>query len=85
MELVCKTKTLIRMWTIDEKEELIALFPDIKQYHDRYVLSYQTIGQHGAADYDHIMQNSRDATENEYKDLLNELTGIGYNVELIKG
>jgi hypothetical protein len=85
MELDFKTKILIRMWTIEDKEELIALFPEIKDDNVDYCLIYQTIGQHGVADYEYIMQNSRNATEEEYKYLLNELIDIGYEVELVKG
>jgi hypothetical protein len=74
------------MWTINEKEELIALFPEIKADFDPdNCMSYQTIGQHGAANYEYIMQNSRNATPEEYKYLLNELIDIGYEVELVKG
>ncbi len=75
------TKVVFRK--LKETNEIIALFPELieKNY---YVLSYMHVGQHGSADYNHIVNISKLATENEYKDLFNELTNIGYNLQVLK-
>jgi hypothetical protein len=80
-----------------EYEGVIALFPTILETnHQNYYswrptsespypiscLSYEHIGQHGGADYDGIMSESRPATEAEYKDLFEELESIGYNLKV---
>jgi len=42
---------------------LIALFPtEPADYSGRYVMSYQSIGQHGAADYEHGSQAGQQET-----------------------
>jgi len=64
--------------------EIIALFPYVKD--SRYfVSSYMHIGQHSGADYQHVIQTTKPATESEYMDLYNKLTKqIGYNLKVIK-
>lgn len=71
-------KVMFRIWNVDPNyPKLIALFPDLAMEEDpAYVDSYQFIGQHGIAHYAHIMQKSRPATQEEYADLLKELTTI---------
>lgn len=79
------TKVMFRMWRVDGKTELIALFPEIPSDGNwKNCLSYQTIGQHSGACLHHILFNSRPATESEYEDLFTELTGIGYNLEVVQ-
>lgn len=63
--------------------EVIALMP-YQIESGTSVLSYQHIGQHSGADYQHCIANSKPAKESEYKDLLKELTDIGYNVSVIQ-
>jgi hypothetical protein len=63
--------------------EVIALFPYIVA-HDTFIISYQHAGQHGAADYDHCIANSRAATKREAAPLLKELQKIGYSLQVIK-
>ncbi len=66
--------------------QIIALFPDIPW--SRYrgeVTSYMRLGQHGAADYKHVVATTRPATEDEYLDLLAELKQVGYeNLNIAK-
>jgi hypothetical protein len=61
--------------------EIIALMPyeiaDLKGN----VTSYMHVGQHCAADYNHIINQTVPAKPEEYKDLLTELTAIGYEVK----
>ena len=60
--------------------DIIALFPEERWNRlDYSVSSYMHVGQHGAADYDHVVAGSRPATESEYHNLLTELRAIGYN------
>lgn len=73
------TKVIFRMFN----EEVIALFPDMKEHHG-LIGSYMHIGQHGAADYNLIVSNSRLATESEYEPLKQELINIGYNLRIMK-
>lgn len=69
------TRVLFRKFGVD----VVALMPDIP--HDimkRLCMSYSHVGQHGAADLDYVMQNSREATEKEATPLREELLRIGY-------
>jgi hypothetical protein len=62
---------------------VIALFPaepgDMSPY---TCSSYVHVGQHGAADPQHVMQNSRPATREEYEDLKRELESAPYGYRL---
>lgn len=62
------------------KGEILALFPEIPENND-CILSYQTIGQHGAASKS--LLKCKKATPEQYEKLRNELTGIGYNLEVL--
>ncbi|MFA5307589.1 MAG: hypothetical protein WC365_09130 [Candidatus Babeliales bacterium] len=74
-----KDIVVFRMW----KGEVIALFPFMDE-NEGLVNSYMHIGQHGAADYHGIVKASKPATPDEYKDLQEELTSIGYNLKIYK-
>jgi len=63
--------------------EIIALFPGIKDPR-RMVSSYLHVGQHGAADYGLVISQTTPAKPEEYKDLAEELTAIGYNLKIYK-
>ena len=66
--------------------QIIALFPDVP-WSGRWgeVASYMHIGQHGAADYSHVVTTTKPASEKEYTGLLNELRRVGYNhIKVIK-
>jgi hypothetical protein len=66
--------------------QIIALFPDVP-WSRRLgeVASYMHIGQHGAADYRHVVATTKPATEKESAGLLNELRQVGYNnIRVIK-
>ena len=74
-----KTVVVFRKWK--DNGDIIALFPDIKE-NNGTCSSYEHIGQHGEADYVHCIAGSRPATPNEAQDLLKELRGLGYNLEV---
>lgn len=68
-------------------ESVIALFPGIAGTSDpSECLSYVRLGQHGAADYTHVIRNSRPATPAEYAALERELTSppFGYVFRVVK-
>ena len=60
--------------------EVIALFPDLPGTNDGFTCeSYQHVGQHGAADPDHIVSVTRPATPAEYAPLMRELQGAPFH------
>ena len=60
--------------------DIIALFPEeLNNPSDYSIVSYMHVGQHGGADYEHIIQTTAPATESKYADLLAELKSIGYD------
>jgi 16S rRNA G1207 methylase RsmC len=71
-----QTTVVLRKWP---KGEHIALFPYIKADLNGNCSSYQHTGQHGAADFDHVVKNTEPAYQEDAKDLIDELTNlIGY-------
>lgn len=72
------TKVLFRKFR--KGGEIIALFPEEIWNPGEYsIASYMHVGQHGAADYDHIIGTTTRATESEYACLLAELKSAGYD------
>ncbi len=62
-----------------DKTSVFALFPYI--IHQGYfVVTYEHIGQHSGADYNHCINTSRPARPKEYEPLKKELESIGYNL-----
>ena len=80
---VAMTRTVFRKYP---DGQVIALFPDIPWSGQRgEVTSYMHLGQHGAADYCHVVATTKPATEGEYGDLLAELSQAGYdNMRIVK-
>lgn len=60
--------------------DIIALMPYVIEGPSRFCQSYMHVGKHGPARYEHIMQCTRPAKEQEYAELKLELESIGYNV-----
>ena len=60
--------------------QVIALMPYVIEDNRFCCQSYMHVGQHGPARYEHMMQCTRPAKEDEYADLKLELESIGYNV-----
>jgi hypothetical protein len=73
------TKVIFRKFKTDN--DIIALFPELPGDMNPHVtcLSYQHIGQHGAACVNLTSQYTIPAKEDQYKDLLAELVSIGYD------
>jgi hypothetical protein len=72
------TKVVFRKFKDDG--EIIALFPEEPWNPDKgTIVSYMHTGQHGDADYHHVLAKTRPAREDEYRPLLAELKRVGYN------
>ena len=75
------TKVVFRKWpngTID------AYMPELLADYSGNVTSYTRVGQHSAANYSHCISKTKAASASEYEPLLKELTGLGYNIKVIK-
>ena len=70
-----KTRVIFRVFS---NGEVIALFPHIDEGNGN-ILSYMHIGQHGGAS-PLIVNDTKPATPEQYKELFAELQGIGYNL-----
>jgi len=75
------TEVVFRKW---KDNGIIALFPYEVDYPNGDISSYMHVGQHGAANYYFMIQETVPATEVEYNDLKKELESIGYNLKVIK-
>lgn len=64
--------------------DIIALLPDIAFKRDYNVMSYMHVGQHGEVDYSAVIRATKPAAESEYKPLLDELRGLGYDLRVVK-
>lgn len=63
-----------------KEAEIIALFPYMPwNAHGNAVSSYMHTGQHAAADYAGVIAVTRLASGEEYRELLAELTSVGYD------
>lgn len=75
--------TKVKFYT-ENDGEVFAYFPEMEYYPKGYGFDermrscYSHIGQHSAC-HPNYLKGKRLATENEYKDLLAELKGQGYN------
>lgn len=76
-----KTDVIFRKWKDDG--QIIAIFP-----HEDWNLegtecaSYMHIGQHSGCEYKFVLMQTVPATREEYKELYDELTGRGYNLQV---
>ncbi len=74
-----ETPTVFRVFP---EGDVIALFPAIADGQYGQCSSYLHFGQHGAADYGHVIRTTRQAKPEEYADLMQELASIGYTPKL---
>jgi len=64
--------------------ELVALFPEIPWSLDpNTCTSYQSVGQHGAADCAYVVRSTRPVPFNEALPLVRELRRIGYRLRIV--
>jgi hypothetical protein len=78
-----KTKVVFRVWKGTSGAgfagDVIALFPD--EYEGNGMCSsYEHVGQHSGAHYDHVIKKTRPAKPSEYRALDDELSNIGYDL-----
>jgi hypothetical protein len=75
-----KTIVIYRTWK-NKNKSVIALFPEIPtDSNGIYCSSYEHIGQHGAAEYSGVIEQTTPSKPKEYKALHKELKTIGYNL-----
>lgn len=73
------TVVIFRVWD----DDVLALFPELPaDIQGKYCTSYQHVGQHGQADYDHCIYKSRPAKPDEYAELAAELKRAGYKLDI---
>ena len=79
-----EVRAVLRLW--QETGAAIALFPDLPaDLTGRYCLSYEHVGQHGAADYAAVVAATRPAAPDEYRELKAELEDhYGYRLSVRK-
>jgi hypothetical protein len=82
-----KTIVVFRKWK--DTGDVIALFPGIQSepMHAYNCQSYMHVGQHGAADYYEVMRATKPIRLDpkaiaDMQDLHEELTSLGYNLEV---
>jgi hypothetical protein len=76
-------KTEIVFLKNDKEEDLFGYFPNEFFNRDRVTkVCYAHVGQHGACSPAYA-QACRPATKKEYKDLLQELKSLGYNLNVL--
>lgn len=74
---------VFRRWK--ETGDVIALFPELPADNlGRYCISYEHIGQHGAADYCLVIRQTLPATPDESAALAAQLTHIGYRLRPVQ-
>lgn len=74
-------KVIFRKWR--DNGDIVAVFPEIPSDTRSWYLceAYEHIGQHGACDYqDAILPQTVPAKPEEYAELFQELSKIGYNL-----
>jgi hypothetical protein len=74
------TRVIFRIWR--DTGAVLALFPDEIANMTGDCLSYEHVGQHGAADYNACIQRTRLAQPAQFAALKRELEAIGYTLKL---
>ena len=78
------TEVIFRKWNRKAfKGDIIALFPYDIYNISGLVSSYEHVGQHSGADYNHCINMTVPAKAEEYNSLKTELESIGYNLKVI--
>jgi hypothetical protein len=74
--------TLVVFRRFKDGGDIIALFPEEIADAAGNCMSYQHIGQHGAADYSGCIAASVPASDAEFSELKRELEAIGYRLKV---
>lgn len=76
----CVLPVVFRKWeNKEDRREVIALFPTLpSDLHGHEITAYQHVGQHGGADYHHVVESTKPAKPSEYRPLMKELRSRDY-------
>jgi hypothetical protein len=78
-----ETLVIFRRWR--DSGSIIALFPELpSDYQGYFCDAYEHVGQHGGADFHGVIQATKPVTNDDARDLIEELTRIGYRLKSIK-
>ena len=61
---------------------VFAIFPELKERDESFMLCYSHIGQHSTSHIEYT-KGCKPATEKEYQELKKELEETGYNLEIV--
>ena len=79
--------TLVKFLYNKDNNDLFAFFPQLNYNKDLYGLGMKTcythVGQHSSCSIEYAKASIK-ATPEQYKDLLNELVSIGYDLKVCK-
>jgi len=75
----CNVVVVFRKW---KDGDILALFPKEIADSNGNCMSYEHVGQHGAAAYGGCVYKTKPAKPSEYAALKRELEGIGYNLDV---
>ena len=74
---------VFRKWR--DTNDVIALFPELPaDLYGEHCDAYETVGQHGGADYFGVVQHTKPCSLDDAADLATELTRIGYILRPIR-
>ena len=80
-----ETPVIFRRWPAKTGYGVIALFPAMPGTNDPHTCgSYEHVGQHSAADPQHVISATRSARPAEYRKLERELTSLGYRLRIYR-
>ena len=66
----------------EEDGEILAVFPYLS-YRNYTIDCYAHWGQHHTCTWPYVLERTKKATPEEYKDLYNELVSIGYQLRVL--
>lgn len=78
---VMKVEVIFRTF---KNGEVIALMPHEEWNHAGDCTSYLHMGQHGPADYDGVVSQTKLSKPDEYAPLVKELRSLGYELKIMK-
>ena len=77
------TLVIFRRWR--NNGDIIALFPELPADCQGYFCdAYEHVGQHGGADYQGVVRETKPVSLEDAADLIQELERIGYRLKVIK-
>ena len=81
--MIASDTVVFRRWR--DNGDVIALFPELpSDLYGEYCDAYETVGQHGGADYFGVIQQTTPCSSEQSADLATELRRIGYNLRPIR-